>query len=168
MLICSSTALQESDTAVDAPKMPSTLSPPKLPSAPRMPERREPAEIRMREPRPAIASAAVTPVIAEPTPSTNAGEANHRPGRALRSYLPQVVVATLLVAVLPVVFVWCLRLAGIVTSPWIALVLAVGLSSAMSSAGCAVWKRSKGSGDLLFGELLIWGWLGAGGRSDGS
>ena len=60
-------------------------------------------------------------------------------------------------AVLPVVAVWLLRSAEIVESPWICLVLAMALSILLSSAGCAYWQRSQGSGDLLFSELLVWG-----------
>ena len=35
----------------------------------------------------------------------------------------------------------------------------MALSTLMSWVGCAYWQRSKGSGDLLFSELLAWGWL---------
>ncbi len=83
-----------------------------------------------------------------------------RTGKSLTHYLPQVAVATLLVAISPVVAVWLLRSADVIRSPWICLVLAMVLSTFLSRAGCAYWKRSKGSGDLLFSELLIWGWLG--------
>ena len=62
-------------------------------------------------------------------------------------YLPQVVVATAAVAVLPVVVVWWLRARGVVTSPWVCLALAVALSFAISLIGSAYWKRRRGSGD---------------------
>src|SRR5438105_9534984 len=72
------------------------------------------------------------------------------------SYLPQVFIATAFVAIAPVVAVWELRSWGVITSPWIGLFLAMALSTAASTIGCAYWKRRKGSGDLLFSELLIW------------
>ena len=74
-------------------------------------------------------------------------------------YLPQVIVATLLVAVVPVAVVWELRARGVVTSSWVCLPLAVALSLAGSALGSAYWKRRRGSGDIMFSELLLWGWL---------
>ena len=82
-----------------------------------------------------------------------------RRDQSLTRYLPQVVVTTLLVAVLPVVAAWALRSGGVIASPWICLLLAAALSIALSWVGCGIWKRSKGSGDLLFSELLVWGWV---------
>lgn len=90
------------------------------------------------------------------TTSANHGATDYRPGRSLTRYLPQVALATLLVSVMPVVVVWLLRSAGAI-GPWTGLVLAMGLSTALSWFGCAYWKRSNGSGDLLFSELLVWG-----------
>ena len=90
--------------------------------------------------------------------SAQHGEANCGARESLTRYLPQVAVATLLVAVLPVVVTWLLRSGGVIGS-WACLVLAMGLSTALSWVGCAYWKRSRGSGDLLFSELLVWGWL---------
>ncbi|HET9102190.1 MAG TPA: HD-GYP domain-containing protein [Solirubrobacteraceae bacterium] len=119
----------------------------------------EPANSRAEPLAPTPAQAASRVRAAEQAPA--ALEVSSRPtGRSLPSYLPLVVLATLVVGVLPIAIVWELRVAGIVTSVWIAPFLAIGLSSALSSAGCALWKRSKGSGDLLFSELLLWGWLG--------
>ena len=48
---------------------------------------------------------------------------------------------------------------GSVTSYWACLGLAVVLSLAASLLGSAYWKRRRGPGDLLFSELLLWGWL---------
>ena len=78
--------------------------------------------------------------------------------RATR-YLPHVVVATTAVALLPVVAVWWLRSRGAIASPWVGLGLAMGLSLAASFVGRVYWKRRRGPRDLLFGELLVWGWL---------
>src|SRR5437763_9085978 len=75
-----------------------------------------------------------------------------------RKYLPYVVMATALVAVLPVAVAWSLRGAGVVTSPWMCLAIAVVLSLLASRLGNAYWKR-RGTGDLLFSDLLVWGWV---------
>jgi response regulator RpfG family c-di-GMP phosphodiesterase len=78
--------------------------------------------------------------------------------RATR-YLPQVVVATTAVAVMPVAAVWWLHANGAIASPWAGLTLAIALSLGASLVGSAYWKRRRGPRDLLFGELLVWGWL---------
>ena len=74
-------------------------------------------------------------------------------------YLPHVILATLLVAVIPVASVWGLRARGVVSSPWVCVVLTVALSCAAALAGSAYWQRRRRSGDLMFSELLLWGWL---------
>jgi hypothetical protein len=78
--------------------------------------------------------------------------------RATR-YLPHVVAATTAVAVIPAAVVWWLRTLGAITSAWTGVVLAVALSLVASLVGSAYWKRRRGPRDLLFGELLVWGWL---------
>jgi putative nucleotidyltransferase with HDIG domain len=78
--------------------------------------------------------------------------------RATR-YLPQVAVATTVVAVIPVAVVWWLHAAGAISSPWLCILLAIGLSLAASFAGNAYWQRRSGPRELLFSELLLWGWL---------
>ena len=78
--------------------------------------------------------------------------------RATR-YLPQVAVATTAVAVMPVAVVWWLRSRGAITSAWTGVLLAIALSLMASLVGSAYWKRRRGPRDLLFGELLVWGWL---------
>ena len=80
------------------------------------------------------------------------------PASAAR-YLPQVILATLLVAVIPVAIVWGLRARGAVSSAWICVALAVALSCAAALTGSAYWQRRRRSGDLMFSELLLWGWL---------
>jgi putative nucleotidyltransferase with HDIG domain len=124
-----------------------------------------PATRRPSSPSGIRAAKPATPsfVMSQPTGGSGAtcaqhGGTDYRVGESLTRYLPQVAVATLLVAVSPVVVVWLLRSAGVI-GPWGSLILAMGLSTALSWVGCAYWKRSKGSGDLLFSELLVWGWL---------
>jgi HD-GYP domain-containing protein (c-di-GMP phosphodiesterase class II) len=39
------------------------------------------------------------------------------------------------------------------------VVLAVALSMAFATAGSALWMRERHSGDIVFADLLIWGWV---------
>jgi len=71
----------------------------------------------------------------------------------------QVAVATGLVAGFPVAFIWWLRASGTVSSPVLGLTLGVALSLGVSSVGCIAWEKWPGSSDLLFSELMIWGFL---------
>jgi HD-GYP domain-containing protein (c-di-GMP phosphodiesterase class II) len=66
---------------------------------------------------------------------------------------------TLVVAVLPVAIVWALWGLGIVTSAWVAAPLVALLALLASLAGAAYWKRRPAAGDVLFADLLLWGWL---------
>lgn len=79
--------------------------------------------------------------------------------RRASRYLPHVGVATTAVVVMPVVVVGWMRSRGAVTSLWAGVVLAMALSLAASLVGRAYWMRRRGPRDLLFGELLLWGWL---------
>jgi putative nucleotidyltransferase with HDIG domain len=60
---------------------------------------------------------------------------------------------------MPVVVVGWLHGAGIVTSPWLCIALAIALSFTASALGSAYWQRCSRSGDVFFSELLVWGWL---------
>ena len=113
--------------------------------------------------RPTANTALPAPVAANSanrpgTTSATRSGTDYRPGKSLTRYLPQVAVATLLVSVMPIIVVWLLRSAGAI-GPWTCLVLAMAISTVLSWVGCAYWKRSQGSGDLLFSELLVWEWL---------
>jgi putative nucleotidyltransferase with HDIG domain len=74
-------------------------------------------------------------------------------------YLPQALVATSLVVGGPVVAVWVLRSGQLVGSTVVAIVIGVVLSIAASFAGSLYWANSESSRDVLFSELMIWGWL---------
>jgi hypothetical protein len=52
-----------------------------------------------------------------------------------------------------------LRAHGVVSSPWLSMLLAGVLSLATSFAGAWCWRRRRGGGALLFCDLLVWGWL---------
>ena len=68
------------------------------------------------------------------------------------------VVATVLVMVLPAAIVWVLSARGVLDSLWAAVALSAVLALGFSSAGSAYWRRHA-SGDVLFSDLLVWGWL---------
>jgi hypothetical protein len=70
-----------------------------------------------------------------------------------------VALATVLVAGAPIALVWWLRESGIVASPILAVILGMGLSLCVSRIGCLLWEKRPGSEDLLFSELMIWGFL---------
>ncbi len=73
--------------------------------------------------------------------------------------ITQVMVATLLVAGTPVAVVWWLRVSGTIDSASITLLVGVILSLVTSWAGRMVWEQRQGSEDLLFSELMVWGYL---------
>ena len=74
-------------------------------------------------------------------------------------YLPHVVLATALIAGIPVALAWLLIASDAVTSPVVLMLVTVAVSLVTFRAGAAIWKRHPGAGELLFGELMIWGWL---------
>ena len=74
-------------------------------------------------------------------------------------YLPLVVGATLMVAVVPVVASLSLRAFGVISSPWLSMALAGALSFVASVSASACWRKRKGQAELLFSELLLWGWV---------
>jgi len=76
------------------------------------------------------------------------------PGR----HLPHMLLATTLVAVLPLAVSLALRASGLV-SAWVSVGLAVAMSFACSSAGSAYWRKRGDHDEVLFGDLLLWGWI---------
>jgi putative nucleotidyltransferase with HDIG domain len=73
-------------------------------------------------------------------------------------HLPQMVFATTVVAVLPLVVSLGLRAFGLV-SGWVSVGLAVVMSLGSSTAGSAYWRKRGRNTEVLFGELLLWGWI---------
>ena len=77
----------------------------------------------------------------------------------MERWLPHVLIATTFVVVVPALAVWA------VIPPTHALLLAISvplgmaLSLAAASAGTAIWKRMPGSRDVVFADLMLWGWL---------
>src|SRR5438309_1343570 len=73
--------------------------------------------------------------------------------------LPRVVLTTVAVVVVPVLVAMTLRASAVISSPWLSMVLAGVLSLVASRIGSTYWRKRRGAGDLLFSDLLIWGWL---------
>ena len=69
-----------------------------------------------------------------------------------------VVTATAIVAVLPPAVAWGLRTAGTLAAVP-SILLAAGLSLALSFLGQLYWQRRHASSEALFAELMIWGWV---------
>jgi len=86
------------------------------------------------------------------------GAPSRSAGRLIR-YLPRVMIATTLVAVCPVVLVWTLRVEGVLRSAPLTILLGIVLSIGTSYVVGLVWKSRSDSGDILFSELMLWGWL---------
>lgn len=73
--------------------------------------------------------------------------------------LPRVALATFAVVGAPLLVVLLLRLWGVFDTGLAPILTAVGLSVAASYAGSAIWAARAGSGETVFGDLMIWGWL---------
>jgi putative nucleotidyltransferase with HDIG domain len=73
-------------------------------------------------------------------------------------YLPQVALATFAVAGLPALIASAAQAAfGLPALASIAL--AMLLSVVFARVGAALWMRRPGSRDIVFGDLMVWGWL---------
>src|SRR5918996_2160150 len=80
--------------------------------------------------------------------------------RARRAgYFPRVAVATLLVTVLPGLVAGGLQATGIVDGWLLSALMAVALSMALAAVGSAWWARRPASRDIVFADLMLWGWL---------
>ena len=82
-------------------------------------------------------------------------DATPAPGR----YLPHAVAATATVTLAPAIPVWGLAATGVVTGfiPLLAVGLVVSLLVAYGGRG--LWEMRPGSRDILFSDLMLWGWL---------
>jgi HD domain len=88
--------------------------------------------------------------------------ATNRDGPApvrLWRYLPVAVLTTGLVIVLPATLVAAIMPRGGVLLMAASAASAVALSTGIASAGAALWKRRPGSRDIVFADLMLWGWL---------
>ena len=74
------------------------------------------------------------------------------------AWLPHAVIATACVVIVPAFVVWELVPPS---AGWLLLSvpLAMALSVIVASLGSAVWMRKSCSRDLVFADLMLWGWL---------
>ena len=77
---------------------------------------------------------------------------------ALRQ-LPRVLAATFAVVLIPLLLVKGAAAVTGLTSPLLSVAAVVALSFAVANAGAAYWSRRPGSRDMVFGDLMLWGWL---------
>jgi HD-GYP domain-containing protein (c-di-GMP phosphodiesterase class II) len=73
--------------------------------------------------------------------------------------LPRVFAATALVAVSPLLAVWGLGRLHVVDSPLLAAALGAALSLALYHLAATFWQRRPDAADVLFGDLMLWGWV---------
>jgi putative nucleotidyltransferase with HDIG domain len=73
--------------------------------------------------------------------------------------LSRAIAATAVVVGIPFVVVIGLRAWGAISEPVLLLLASVLLSAAISQLGAALWKRRSSSGELFFGDLMLWGWI---------
>jgi HD-GYP domain-containing protein (c-di-GMP phosphodiesterase class II) len=76
----------------------------------------------------------------------------------LARYLPQVALATFAVLGLPAIVAAWLQ-AVLDLHALVSMLFAVALSLAVASLGSAYWMRRPASRNLVFGDLMVWGWL---------
>ena len=76
----------------------------------------------------------------------------------MRRYLPLSILATAAVIVLPAVLVAAAIPRGGVLLTLCSAAAAVALSLLLATVGAAAWKRAPRSRDLVFAELMLWGW----------
>ncbi len=77
----------------------------------------------------------------------------------LRRYLPLVALTTVSVVVLPAALVAAVVPRGSSLLMAASAASAVAVSVAIASAEAALWKRQPRSRDLVFADLMLWGWL---------
>jgi putative nucleotidyltransferase with HDIG domain len=83
---------------------------------------------------------------------------DHSPARLSR-LLPEALLATFLVVVAPVLIVWLLVRSGTVQSIVLGMLAGIALSLAISTLGAVWWERRRAARDVLFGDLMLWGWI---------
>ena len=74
-------------------------------------------------------------------------------------WLPHALIATAFVVVLPALAVWMIVPRGEAALLALSVPLGMLLSVLAGSLGGALWKRVPGSRDIVFADLMLWGWL---------
>ena len=82
-----------------------------------------------------------------------------RSATSATAYWPYVVLATFVVAVLPLLVVSAIQLTGLLRSTLASIAVAAVLSLVTSTGASALWSRRKGSRDVLFADLMVWGFV---------
>jgi putative nucleotidyltransferase with HDIG domain len=76
-----------------------------------------------------------------------------------RRYVGHALGATLSVTLLPAAAVTALEMRGHVQSSAVALVLGAALSVLLAAVGTRLWARRPGSRDIVFSDLMLWGFM---------
>ena len=74
-----------------------------------------------------------------------------------RRYIAHALVATLSVMLLPAAAVTALEMRGDLQSGALALLLGAALSILIAAVGARLWARRPGSRDIVFSDLMLWG-----------
>ena len=74
-------------------------------------------------------------------------------------WLPHALVATAFVVLFPALVVWMIVPRGEPALLELSVPLGMLLSVLAAAVGTALWKRVPGSRDLVFADLMLWGWL---------
>ena len=74
-------------------------------------------------------------------------------------WLPLAIVATAFVVILPALAVWAIVPPGEAALLAVSVPLGMLLSVLAANLGTALWKRTPGSRDMVFADLMLWGWL---------
>jgi putative nucleotidyltransferase with HDIG domain len=77
----------------------------------------------------------------------------------MRRYLALAIGTTVLVIVLPAALISAIVPRGGLLLMAVSSLAVMALSIAIATAGAALWKRHPRSRDVVFSELLLWGWL---------
>jgi putative nucleotidyltransferase with HDIG domain len=78
---------------------------------------------------------------------------------SLTRYLPFVLLATAVVTLLPGLLVWVLASEGVIESFVPLMLIGVAASLVISFLGRVVWQRHPASDDMIFADLMLWGWI---------
>lgn len=80
-------------------------------------------------------------------------------GRGSFRYLPHALVANAAVAVLPAAAGALLKAEGVIASTAASMAVGMALSLAAAYVGSVCWSRWRGSSDVVFSDLMFWGWI---------
>ena len=89
----------------------------------------------------------------------DATESSHPVTRSTWRYLPHALLVTCGIVVAPLASVELMESLTGDRPIVVSLLLAIGLSALLASAGSWLWQRRPGSRDMLFGDLMLWGWV---------